>query len=1025
VVKAGRIGHPWWRPEGVLEMRDRLSRCRPGTKLIFAACAGILISVLMICSAGAAVLWVPNGVGVCTDAAVQSEPVCAPDGSGGAIIAWTDERYSGMTGKDIYARRVDASGNRLWADDVDVCRATDTQDSPRIVADGSGGAIIAWADYRNGSNDIYAQRLDANGSVHTGWTSWGEEVCHYDAWTQADPELCSDQLGGAVVAWRDFRNGNNDIYAQLIDATGTRQWHNALDPSHDLDGMPVTVAALNQEGCRIAWTAGGAQPGPVIVWEDDRDSSTSNLDIYAQKLNPATGAGRWTADGEAVREDSGGAEANQSSPCVVSDGAAGAIFAWQDNTSGSYDIYAQRLGSTGARLWGGAGGLEVCDAANGQIEPSISGRSDGAYIAWHDMRDDLGDIYLSAVLSNGLISWTTCVCGASGTQELPQVALSTGNAAVVAWTHLPSTASDVHAQFVSSIGTTVLPDDGFAVCDASGAQSSVCLAADTTNPPIVTWADPRTDPDGDVYAQRVTSDAPTVTGMSPGSGLNTGSVSITNLGGTGFDMDGATVKLAKSGETDIAATSVAVASSSRITCTLNLAGAAPGAWDVTVTNSDTRSATLAGAFTVSSPVPTPTDTCYPTWYLAEGTTDWGFDTVINIQNPNSSSVTAEVDYQTKSGPKSRDDITLPANSQTVLDPRGDIGNTDFSTRVNCKEGKTICVDRRMTWTGTSALSPEGHSSVGVTAPATTWYLPEGSSKWGFECWLLIQNPNSSSVTCNITYMIEGGTARTVAKTVAAGTRATFNMKDDIGEQDASIKVASNLPVIPERAMYRNNRREGHDSIGTTAPALDYYLAEGTTNWGFTTYVLVQNPNSSPANVTMTYMTTAGAYVQPTFAMDANSRKTVRVNDVLPGMDLSTKVHADRPIIAERAMYWDNGTGEACHDSIGMDQAHGSFFLPDGRTSGGYETWTLVQNPNAVAVNVEVTYMTPGGTGNRTFTDTVNKYSRKTYYMADAGISGTASVKVTCKTAGRTIMCERAMYWNNRGAGTDTIGGCDD
>ena len=81
-------------------------------------------------------------------------------------------------------------------------------------------------------------------------------------------------------------------------------------------------------------------------------------------------------------------------------------------------------------------------------------------------------------------------------------------------------------------------------------------------------------------------------------------------------------------------------------------------------------------------------------------------------------------------------------------------------------------------------------------------------------------------------MIEGeGPADESTKTVPANSRASFNMADDIGSKDASIKVTSDVPVIPERAMYRNNRREGHDSIGTTTPATDYYLAEGTTGYG--------------------------------------------------------------------------------------------------------------------------------------------------------------------------------------------------
>ena len=433
-------------------------------------------------------------------------------------------------------------------------------------------------------------------------------------------------------------------------------------------------------------------------------------------------------------------------------------------------------------------------------------------------------------------------------------------------------------------------------------------------------------------------------------------------------------------------------------------------------------------FTISKAIP-------PTaWYLAEGTTAWGFSTQISIENPNTSRLSARVTYMPSGASPVTETVSLPAGSQTTLTNDHLLsvmkGPRDFSTRVTCTDAtRSIAVDRTMTWTGTGAPSPEGHSSVGVTSPAKTWYLPEGSSKWGFECWLLIQNPNSTTAHCTVTYMIEGAGPKTVTHDVPANSRASFNMVEEpgVGQADASIKVVSSVPVIPERAMYRNNRREGHDSIGTTTPATDYYLAEGTSNWGFTTYVLVQNPNASPAIVTLTYMASDGPHPQPAFRMDPNSRKTVRVNEILPGKDFSTRVHADKPIIAERAMYWGAGTplGEACHDSIGMPMAHRVFYLPDGQTSGGYETWTLVQNPNSTPVSVKVDYLTPSGTGNKTLTRSIPANSRQTFNMADKVPSGRASIEVTCLTSGKRIMVERAMYWNNRGAGTDTIGGYSD
>ncbi len=101
-----------------------------------------------------------------------------------------------------------------------------------------------------------------------------------------------------------------------------------------------------------------------------------------------------------------------------------------------------------------------------------------------------------------------------------------------------------------------------------------------------------------------TGPAPTVSGIAPGSGLNTGTVGITDLSGTGF-AEGATVKLTKTGQPDIAGTDVAVVSTSQITCSFDLSGAAAGEWNVVVTNPDGQSGTLADGFAVQSPYVAP------------------------------------------------------------------------------------------------------------------------------------------------------------------------------------------------------------------------------------------------------------------------------------------------------------------------------------------------------------------------------------------------------------------------------------
>ncbi|MDD5448926.1 MAG: hypothetical protein PHO53_07180, partial [Actinomycetota bacterium] len=89
-------------------------------------------------------------------------------------------------------------------------------------------------------------------------------------------------------------------------------------------------------------------------------------------------------------------------------------------------------------------------------------------------------------------------------------------------------------------------------------------------------------------------------------------------------------------------------------------------------------------------------------------------------------------------------------------------------------------------------------------------------------------------------------------------------------------------------------------------------------------------------------------------------------------------------------------------------------------------WTLVQNSNSADVEVEISYLTPTGEGNVVKREKIPANSRKTFNMIEhSGLSARASIMVRSLDPAKKIMVERAMYWNDRGAGTDTIGGYTD
>ena len=82
------------------------------------------------------------------------------------------------------------------------------------------------------------------------WASDGVPVC-FTTGNQMYPVIVSDGAGGAIVAWYDGRSGNDDIYAQRVNASGTCLWA--------ANGVALCTAAGNQQAPRFVPTAPAAR----------------------------------------------------------------------------------------------------------------------------------------------------------------------------------------------------------------------------------------------------------------------------------------------------------------------------------------------------------------------------------------------------------------------------------------------------------------------------------------------------------------------------------------------------------------------------------------------------------------------------------------------------------------------------------------------------------------------------------------------------------------------------------------------
>ena len=136
----------------------------------------------------------------------------------------------------------------------------------------------------------------------------------------------------------------------------------------------------------------------------------------------------------------------------------------------------------------------------------------------------------------------------------------------------------------------------------------------------------------------------------------------------------------------------------------------------------------------------------------------------------------------------------------------------------------------------------------------------------------------------------------------------------------AVAMAAILPLtllllsLPPQARSQPGNIEGM-AMTQAQPSTTWYLAEGCAAGDFETWVLVQNPGEETAHLELSFQTENGPVEGPQLDLAPGSRHSFLANQYVQTYDLSTKLTSDKPVVAERAVYWNNREGG--HDSIGV------------------------------------------------------------------------------------------------------------
>jgi hypothetical protein len=331
---------------------------------------------------GSALNWMgPTYFGL-RDTWVSLSPVIAPDGAGGALIAWTEGmspyRPSPLPG--VHVQRVSGGGAKLWGDHgLVACAApVGTPSFPSVAADGAGGAFVAWQDERDAvaGARIYLQHVSSSGQPLM--EANGRKLDSASGAAERFPQIVSLTSGGLMVV---RESGSSDVANSLVASpfADGPSGLSAKGPTATIE-TPITNTTLPDGQVFVIPASGG---GAWVSWIDVRDPD--HQAIYVQRLrDDGSVAANWPSAGFAICN---GSVPGAKLPMLVEDGLNGAYVAWRDNDG---TRVARVLAGKMARGWP-AQGLAV--VSNGYVRYGLHITGDGAHgalVVWDQWNPSAG-----------------------------------------------------------------------------------------------------------------------------------------------------------------------------------------------------------------------------------------------------------------------------------------------------------------------------------------------------------------------------------------------------------------------------------------------------------------------------------------------------------------------------------------------------------------------------------------------------------------------------------------------------------
>ncbi len=380
-----------------------------------------------------------------------------------------------------------------------------------VVASGPGEWLALFSDNRTLSSQVYAKRRDfqdpQSEEITTIWSAPGSG-------SQLAPDVALFPDRSAVVVWAGLESGLLNVYARMVDTTGTPSGAgfqvNEIPINHGLS----TVDGFDAIPQFAPWTA-ACSTGFVVTWPVNEGGG--RLGVYGQLFdrdsNRLGGNFRIPPPGRDAIPQS------DARPVMLSDGRF--AIAWRDNSADAGgDIFLQYFSADGLRE---GSPIDLIDNDNGQRNfrqqlPSIAvSPFDEIIVGWIDHRFRSWDIFLQRVSPFGTLNGPNepqHVVPDGETEDQARPAVANGeDRAVAVWEELPLTLGLIRGRLTvletargdgSAPAAASLPITDFIVNDDQPltlGNKFVDIGVDESGRFLVTWWENH-DGDSRLWARR-------------------------------------------------------------------------------------------------------------------------------------------------------------------------------------------------------------------------------------------------------------------------------------------------------------------------------------------------------------------------------------------------------------------------------------------------------------------------------------------------------------------------------------------